>query len=202
MLLSHLFKSPSVVRWNDIIILWRITRNHKSPKTINCDFICPKSFNFSCITMSQASNFPKCNAFFFDLNQGFTTIKHWIIKPSPWAWLIISKLKKNYQIFDSASLQFWSIWKRIYSYAIYYLSMFFQGLLLGHLRPWQGWQVHSRQALTGFDSKILIWKTNSWSLLQVPQWTVAEAFHEEWYNYPQNKSNKKIQKLRERKRNK
>jgi len=193
MLLSHLFKSPSVVRWNDIIILWRITRNHKSPKTINCDFICPKSFNFSCITMSQASNFPKCNAFFFDLNQGFTTIKHWIIKPSPWAWLIISKLKKNYQIFDSASLQFWSIWKRIYSYAIYYLSMFFQGLLLGHLRPWQDWQVHSRQALTGFDSKILIWKTNSWSLLQVPQWTVAEAFHEEWYrNLEREKGTKQI----------
>jgi len=99
MLLSHLFKSPSVVRWNDITILWRITRNHKSPKTINCDFICPKSFNFSCITMSQASNFPKCNAFFFDLNQGFTTIKHWIIKPSPWAWLIISKFKKKITTF-------------------------------------------------------------------------------------------------------
>lgn len=52
-------------------------------KVINIALICAKSFNFGSRTMSQTYNFPKRNAFSFNLFQRLTAIQHRLIKPSP-----------------------------------------------------------------------------------------------------------------------
>lgn len=63
----YLFENSSMIWRNDMAILRRSRGNDMSMKIINGTFVGPKSFDFSYITISQTSNFTKCNSLSFNL---------------------------------------------------------------------------------------------------------------------------------------